>query len=611
MYRRCVINAQFETFALSSLSSGVHCLQNDGGWKTKYASQVALSVFGMNNTQLASDPALWVDRIHPSDVDAVQAALDTINEEERSITYRFRDSNELYRWMLFRCKKMEDGIIVGLLSDATKMRTKEYADRIHLAGRNALATLLDISDLVESINQFLMILGEAMVVDKVRLVRFRKDNKAFITHEWVRSQSIQKLDLPMLIPSGAAQWWKNQLEQNDTVLVKSCKEVPIPSLDSTTNYECAVMAVPAIIYGIVEGYVSFEVSGIRNWLPMETEEALHVVNGYARSVERRIDDRTQIAAEFNLRRSEEKYRQLTSHSPVILFGIDAEGTFTLSEGIGLESMGAGAGDVVGKSVYHVYRNFPDILEQVNDALAGSESHGLTHIGEKCFEVWFTPIWDEERMVVGLSGVAVDITRRNKLEQQQTIMMSELDHRVKNNIAAVMSLVTLSQQGARSIEEFAEALDGRLHSLAVAHSSLAKSHWSGAWMRDILLLTLQPYMSGSVERIRFEGPDYELSGLLARPMCMVIHELATNAVKYGSLSNENGLVTITTEILPEGSLRLKWVETNGPLVDEKPTLGTGISLLEGLVDHEMHGTIALQFEEGGVVCEINVPLSVEE
>ncbi|HIB51131.1 MAG TPA: hypothetical protein EYO40_07655 [Phycisphaerales bacterium] len=604
-------NAQFETFALSSLSSGVHCLQKEDGWKTKYASPVAVSVFGMISTQLASDPALWVDRIHPSDVDAVQAALDTINEEERSITYRFRDSNELYKWILFRCKKMEDGIIVGLLSDATKMRTKEYADRIHLAGRNALATLLNISDLVESINQFLMILGKAMVVDKVRLVRFRKDNKAFITHEWVRSQSIQKLELPMMIPIEAAQWWKNQLEQNDTVLIKSCKEEPIPSLDSTTNYDYAVMAVPAIIYGIVEGYVSFEVSGIRNWLPMEIEEALHVVNGYARSVERRIDDRNQIAAEFNLRRSEEKYRQLTSHSPVILFGIDAEGIFTLSEGIGLESMGAGAGDVVGKSVYQVYRNFPDILEQVNAALAGSESHGLTHIGENCFEVWFTPIWDEERMVVGLSGVAVDITRRNKLEQQQTIMMSELDHRVKNNIAAVMSLVTLSQQGARSIEEFAKALDGRLHSLAVAHSSLAKSHWSGAWMRDILLLTLQPYMSGSVERIRFEGPDYELPGLLARPMCMVIHELATNAVKYGSLSNENGVVTITTEILPEGSLRLKWVETNGPLVDEKPTLGTGISLLEGLVDHEMHGTIALQFEEGGVVCQINVPLSVEE
>ena len=186
-------------------------------------------------------------------------------------------------------------------------------------------------------------------------------------------------------------------------------------------------------------------------------------------------------------------------------------------------MGAGAGEVVGKSVYQVYRNYPDVLVQVNAALDGTESHGLTHIGEHCFEVWFTPVWDEERMVVGISGVAVDITRRNKLEQQQTIMMSELDHRVKNNIAAVISLVSLSQQGAKTIDDFAKTLDGRLHALAVAHSTLAKSHWSGAWMRDILLLTLQPYMSGSTERITFEGPDVELPGLLARPMCMIIHE----------------------------------------------------------------------------------------
>jgi two-component sensor histidine kinase len=296
---------------------------------------------------------------------------------------------------------------------------------------------------------------------------------------------------------------------------------------------------------------------------------------------------------------------------VILFGIDADGTFTLSEGLGLESMGAGAGDVVGKSVYQVYRNFPDILEQVNAALAGSESHGITHIGDNCFEVWFTPVWDEERMVVGLSGVAVDITRRSKLEQQQSIMMSELDHRVKNNIAAVMSLVSLSQQGATSIEDFAKSLDGRLHALAVAHSTLAKSHWNGAWMRDILALTLQPYMSGSVSRIQFEGPDLELPGLLARPMCMVIHELATNAVKYGSLSNDVGSVVVTTELMSDNALRLSWVESDGPKIRGEQVQGTGTSLLEGLVDHEMHGTIALQFKEDGVVCEINVPLTVEE
>ena len=558
-------------------------------------------------------PALWVNRIPPSDVDAVQAALDSIQDEERGISYRFRDANDRYRWVGFRCKRMQDGTVVGMLSDATRTRTLEYLDRIHLAGRNSLATLLDTSDLVEAINKFLKILGEAMVVDRARLVRFRSDGKAFITHEWLRTSSMQSLELPAPIEESAASWWKTQLEEHGSVSITDCREETFPEAIAEALKACAsgaVMAVPATINGKIEGFVCFEVSSNRSWLPSEIEELVQVVNGYARSVERRIDDRNQIAEEFNLRRSEEKYRQLTSHSPVILFGIDAEGTFTLSEGLGLESMGAGAGEVVGKSVYQVYRNFPDILEQVNAALAGSESHGLTHIGDSCFEVWFTPVWDEERMVVGLSGVAVDITRRNKLEQQQAIMMSELDHRVKNNIAAVMSLVSLSQQGAASIGEFAKALDGRLHALAVAHSTLAKSHWNGAWMRDVLQLTLQPYMSGSVSRIQFVGPDVELPGLLARPMCMVIHELATNAVKYGALSNGVGEIVITTDIRDD-QLHLLWEEASGPKVMRDCVQGTGTSLLEGLVDHEMHGKINLQFAEGGVVCEITVPLSVEE
>jgi two-component sensor histidine kinase len=271
-------------------------------------------------------------------------------------------------------------------------------------------------------------------------------------------------------------------------------------------------------------------------------------------------------------------------------------------------MGAGAGEVVGKSVYQVYRNYPDILEQVNAALSGEESHGLTHIGEKCFEVWFTPVSDDEGVLVGLSGVAIDITRRYKLEEQQAIMMSELDHRVKNNISAVMSLVGLSKQGAQSIEDFAKTLDGRLHALAVAHSTLAKTHWNGAWMRDVLQLTLQPYMSGTVERMRFEGPDVELPGILARPMCMVIHELATNAVKYGSLSSTEGTVLITTtHNVAEKLLVLTWVERGGPAVSSDITAGTGTSLLEGLVDHEMHGEISFEYKVEGLVCQITVPL----
>ena len=219
--------------------------------------------------------------------------------------------------------------------------------------------------------------------------------------------------------------------------------------------------------------------------------------------------------------------------------------------------------------------------------------------------------DEDEVVIGVSGVSVDITRRHELEEQQLIMMRELDHRVKNNIASVISLVELSKHGVSSVEDFASTLEGRLHALAVAHSTLAKSHWSGAWLRDILLLTLQPYMVGSRSQIQFEGPDVELLGILARPMCMVIHELVTNAMKHGALGVDSGNVMISTTLLPGDHLQLSWLETNGPTVPEDRTTSTGISLLEGLVSHEMHGTIELNFKESGLHCTIEVPLKDQE
>lgn len=622
MYRRGVVSTPIEitpdnspeAFALSNLSTGIHCLNLKDDWITSYMSENGSIILGTPTQKFLETPELWIGRIHPSDVDAIRAALQSTTETiEKHISYRFRDSNERYRWIGLRCKRDNTGTVIGVFSDITRYRIIEYSDRIHFAGRNSLRALLDLSDLNCSINSFLELLGNAMIVDRARLMRFRRDNRAFITHEWSRSDVHDKIELPAPIDPDAAVWWKSQFDTFGVVSIPNTLEATVP--DAVTKAikkhdVGAIMAAPAVINGIVEGFICIESHKDRVWLPIEIEEAKHVVDGYSRSVERRIEDRNQMAEEFALRRSEERYRLITSHSPVILFGIDSDGLFTLSEGLGLQSMGAGAGDVVGKSVYQVYRNYPDILEQVNTALTGIESHGVTHIGDKCFEVWFTPVCDDDKIVVGLSGVAIDITHRNKLEQQQTIMMSELDHRVKNNIAAVMSLVGLSKQGAQSIEEFAETLDGRLHSLAVAHSALAKSHWNGAWMRDILLLTLQPYMVGQTDRIRFVGSDVELPGTLARPMCMVIHELATNAVKYGSLSTTEGSVLITTNISDDAKVHISWVEKGGPPIptDIKPSTGT--SLLEGLVNHEMHGTIELNFLTEGLVCQIEVPLDMK-
>ena len=603
-----------EIFALSKLSTGIHCLELKDDWVTSFMSENGTTILGMSKQNLIESPELWIGRIHPADVDALRGALQsTTSTIEKHISYRFRDANEKYRWIGLRCTRQDSDTVVGVFQDITRQRMLEYSDRIHFAGRNSLRALLDSNDLNYSINSFLSLLGNAMLVDRARLTRFRKDGNTFITHEWVRSESVEKLTLPSDVDPEISTWWKEQFTSVGVVSIPDTKNATLPKFIQEELEKLgtgAVIAAPAVINEIFEGFVSFESFKDRIWLPLEIEETTHIIQGYSRLVERRIEDRKQIAEEFNIRRSEEQYRLLTSHSPVILFGIDADGIFTLSEGLGLESMGAGAGDVVGKSVYHVYRNYPDILEQVNTALSGVESHGLTHIGDKYFEVWFTPVYDDEQTVIGISGVAVDITRRYKLEQQQTIMMSELDHRVKNNIAAVMSLVGLSKGSAHSIDEFTETLDGRLHALSVAHSTLAKSHWNGASMRDILQLTLEPYLSGGVEKLQFKGPDVELPGLLARPMCMVIHELATNAAKYGALSITEGSILIKTELPAKSkTVKLVWVETGGPAITTKVVPSTGMSLLEGLVEHEMHGNIILNYLPEGLVCQIEVPLDV--
>lgn len=551
--------------------------------------------------------------MHPDDVDAVRAALQSVQQTiEMNISYRFRDSKDRYRWIGFRCKRNIDNLIIGVLRDITRLRSLEYSDRIHLAVSNSLSLILDSSDLNTSIIGFLGVYGDALVVDRGRLVRFRNDGRTFVTHEWNRSANNDQSELPEPISPELAQWWKEQLFNDGVVAISSGSDMELP--DSIASefkrwINGSVIALSIVINGELEGFASFESKHNRAWLPIELDEAKTIIAGYTRSVERRIEDRHQAVQEYELRLSEEKYRVLTVNSPVILFGIDPSGVFTLSEGIGLESMGAEPGGVVGHSVYEVYRNYPDILDHVSNALQGSESNGVVHIGAKCFEVWFTPVFDDDKVVDGISGVAVDITPRFELEQRQTIMMRELDHRVKNNIASVISLVGLSKKGADSIDDFAKTLDGRLHALNVAHSALAKSHWSGVWLKDILLLTLQPYIVGSDEAIRLEGSDVELPGVLSRPMCMVIHELATNAVKHGSLSIEQGRVVVETEVLKSGdAVKLTWTETDGPKVVSVQDSGTGTSLLEGLVDHEMNGTITMEFNETGLVCQIEVPLT---
>lgn len=599
---------------LDRLSTGIHVLRKGQEWETADITPNASIVLGVSAEELKEQSGLWTSHVHPDDIDAVRAAFEGAQVDvEHAVNYRFRDARQRYRWVGYRFLRIDETSIVGTVSDVTGLRSMEYDLRLHEACRNALFTLLSRDDLSVAILAMLEGLGRAMAIDRAELIRFRVDEEGFLTHQWLRRNGDSASELPMAIHPEAAAWWRERLRPGEAVVVDDFETFETkadPAAIMAGRATRSVLAVPARINGVIEAVACFSViEAPRRWSPQELETARLVVDGFARRVERRIEDRQQLAEELQLRRSEERYRTVARHSPVVLFGTDADGVFTLSEGQGLGAMGATPGEVVGHSVYEVYRNHPEVLAHVAAGMAGDEAHGTVTVGERVYELWITPVKGSDEAVQGLSGVSVDVTRRHELEKQQTFMMRELDHRVKNNIASILSLLDLSRSGAQDADALADALGGRLQALAIAHSTLAKTKWHGAWLRDVLQLTLQPYMQNNDGRISFDGSDVELPGMLARPMCMVVNELATNAAKHGALSNDVGTIHVTSELNEERNcVVVTWAESGGPPVVDTGHRGTGTTLLEGLVQHEMRGQLDISLPEDGLTCRLEVPLT---
>lgn len=218
-----------------------------------------------------------------------------------------------------------------------------------------------------------------------------------------------------------------------------------------------------------------------------------------------------------------------------------------------------------------------------------------------------PRYDDSGAFVGYIGSCVDITERRHLEQRQRLMMNELDHRVKNNLAAVLALAEQTGATTSNMEEFLERYGGRIRALARTHEALAVSKWAGVRLADLVLLTATPYVQDDDSRLRIKGEEVLLPPDASAPLCMALHELATNAAKYGAWSSTSGQVEVTWSRNGHGELAIAWVESGGPRVNAAVQPGVGHSLISGLISHELRGTVDIQFPPEGLVCRMTMEL----
>jgi len=205
------------------------------------------------------------------------------------------------------------------------------------------------------------------------------------------------------------------------------------------------------------------------------------------------------------------------------------------------------------------------------------------------------------------GVNIDVTDRKRAEERQHVLIAELDHRVKNALATVSSVVSQTGVGSRSVANFVAALDGRLRSMATTHELLSSSRWQGISLTELIRHELAPYATRHNTKI--SGPEVVLRPEAGQAMAMVLHELATNAAKYGALSTKEGRVSIQWDRRQNGHplrLVLEWQEIGGPPVVAPDKSSFGTSTIRNLIPYELGGTVDFTLAAEGVRCRVEVP-----
>jgi two-component sensor histidine kinase/DNA-binding response OmpR family regulator len=222
----------------------------------------------------------------------------------------------------------------------------------------------------------------------------------------------------------------------------------------------------------------------------------------------------------------------------------------------------------------------------------------------CFGTAAATIGDDGRML-RISGVTIDITDRRRNEERQALLVREVDHRAKNVLAVVQSIVRLSR--AETVPAYASAIESRIMALSRVHGLLARSRWQGADLRRLIEDELSPYEAPDADTTVIEGRPVSLDPSTAQALALALHELSTNAAKYGALSGPGGSVAIRWSEEAD-TVHLSWTERGGPKVRPPTASGFGLKVIERSVDAQLGGRVDFDWREDGLVCSFTIPLT---
>ncbi len=209
----------------------------------------------------------------------------------------------------------------------------------------------------------------------------------------------------------------------------------------------------------------------------------------------------------------------------------------------------------------------------------------------------------------LQQAGIDAEQHKVADELHRILLEELHHRVKNNLAIVQAIVSQSLRSASNVEQGGKAIESRLAALGRVHDLLLRTNWGTAKLADLLRVATEPFDTPGAGQFLIQSTNINVASAAALPLAMTLNELCTNAVKYGALTSAKGRVKITTKVDKRAEqFRLTWAETGGPLVQEPTQRNFGMRLIEKSFVSQLQGSAQVKFEPSGVVCNLDVPLA---
>ncbi len=326
--------------------------------------------------------------------------------------------------------------------------------------------------------------------------------------------------------------------------------------------------------------------------------------------------------------SEARFRGLVESSSDWIWEVDAEGVYSYVSPKIEEMLGYKPVNVIGRTPFDLMP--PDEAERVKSVygeifqqgkpFAALENVNLHLDGrEIILETSGVPVFDSKGRVKGYRGVDRDITERKIAEramrsqmETQKLLLNELDHRVRNNLSSLLSLIDLSSSGAKSVKELAGAIRSRTNAIASIHALLSDAQWRSGDLRKLLKAIIQP---AKRTRIQTDGASVQIPLSQTQALGLIINEITMNSIKYGAMSVDDSCVQIsweTTDPSENGDtqLTLNWRESGGPTIEKEPEPGTGTNLITGLVRSELRGRAEFSYPREGAAHTLHITLAAD-